>query len=115
MWPGAVTTEQYPVYRYGDTTGTYSEPLTWYACGNSKKKPFSLSEFIQNKQRITEAWHVPFEQELLRWRRCGKTNLVLATYFWERTVEYVMKVHLSVDWRWVFKRWVQDLYADIHS
>jgi hypothetical protein len=112
MWPGAIT-QQSPLPRYyGDTTGTYAEPITWWISGSSKKKPFSLSEFIQNKQRVTEAWHECFKYELARRCQRDKTNMMLYNYFWSRTVEYVMKIHLTVDWRWVFKRWVQDLYAN---
>jgi hypothetical protein len=120
MWPGATSQYDDPIRYYGDTTGTYVtragnyvdslDSLSWYA-PKDKKKPFSLSEFIQNKRRTTEAWHEPFKYELARWRQMGKTDMVLATYFWERTVEYTRKTWLTVDWRWVFKRWLQDLYA----
>ncbi len=114
MWSGYDTTTsgflsrgQWPY----DSTQTYVPEVFWVRSSDLlSKKPFSLSEFIAKKARITEAWHEAFKWELLKWRRCGQTEMALNHFLYRRTVEYVVRTWLSVDWRWVFKRWVQELY-----
>jgi hypothetical protein len=110
MWPGADTT----------TTGHYGAQwpyettrvsICWSSHEEKVKEPWTLAAFIAKKKRITEAWHVPFEVELMKWRRCGQTLTTLNHFLYRQTVEYVVRTWLSVDWRWVFKRWVQELYA----
>jgi hypothetical protein len=108
-------------YPYYTIRITYTSPypptggnsIVWY--GNwypeNKKKPFSLNEFLANKRRVTEAWHVCFKHELSCWMLATKINPIIITYFWQRPVEYIMRTWFNTDWRWVFKRWVQNLYA----
>jgi hypothetical protein len=79
------------------------------------KKPFTLTGFLENKKRVTEAWHEPFKYALLQWFRAMQKNRGVFSYFWERTVDFIVRTWLTVDWRWVFKRWVQELYAKIEA
>lgn len=100
----------------GDFDWNYSTVPVWFADSiNARypvKKPFCLADFVANKGKITEAWHEAFRAELLRWRWESMRQLGEVNRAVHRTVEYVVRTWLSVDWRWVFKKWVQDLYAE---